>query len=632
MIEKPDRVHGPEKRSREPLGQILLAQGVITPGQLADALSLQRRSGDRIGRILVSLGYVNQLEVARALARQFGLPFRDLLACPPPAEVVRLLDEDSARRFRAVPVAVDGDGVEVAVADPGDEAARNAVAGRLGRPVRWAVTGELDIYRTLERVYRGLYLDRARSDLLLRRPEQSAHETFTLGQLLALLLGLVALFGAVLWLGRPVAVGLMALVTLAYGLISAYRLYLAGRALSSASEIQVTPDELKDLDERTLPEYTVLVPLYRETEVLPALLKALAGLDYPASKLDIKLIFDEDDPETLALARELRPPGHFKFLVVPAGAPRTKPKALNYGLIQATGQYCVIYDAEDIPEPDQLKKAVVAFRKAPPEVVCLQARLNFYNRDQNILTRWFAAEYAQWFDLTLPGLHATGGVIPLGGNSNHFVTQKVRELGAWDPYNVTEDADLGVRLFRSGYRTAMFNSTTYEEANSHPANWVRQRTRWLKGWMQTWLVHMRRPGKLLADLGFGGFLSFQLTIGGTLFIALVNPVLWALTTLWFAENWEVISAIFPGPVFYLAALSLYLGNFLFTYLYALGAALRGYHRVVRYALLAPAYWLLMSVAAWRAVFHLLFKPFHWEKTAHGLHLRGGRSEEVVARV
>ncbi len=609
------------RASRDPLGQILRRDGLITDTQLSDALALQRRSGDRLGRILVGLGYVNQLAVARALAEQFGLPFRDLLAHPPPAEVVRLLDEDSARRFRAVPVAVEGELVEVAVADPGDEAALRAVAARLGRPVRWAVTGELDIYRTLERVYRDIYLDRARSDLLLRRPDQSARETFTRGQLVVALASLALLFVGVLVIPRPWAVGLSAAVTTLYGAIAAYRLYLMGRALTATSEIEVTADELRALDERTLPEYTVLVPLYRETEVLPALLKALAALDYPPSKLDIKLIFDEDDPETVALARELRPPGHFKFLVVPAGLPRTKPKALNYGLIQATGQYCVIYDAEDIPEPDQLKKAVVAFRKAAPEVVCLQARLSFYNRDQNLLTRWFTAEYAQWFDLTLPGLHATGGVIPLGGNSNHFVTEKVRELGAWDPYNVTEDADLGVRLFRAGYRTAMFNSTTYEEANSAPANWVRQRTRWLKGWMQTWLVHMRRPGRLFKELGPRGFLSFQLVIGGTLFIGLANPILWALTTLWFLGRWAAVSELFPGPVFYLAALSLYLGNFLFGYLYALGAALRGYHTVVRYGLLAPAYWLLISLAAWRAAFHLLFRPFHWEKTAHGLHLQ-----------
>jgi cellulose synthase/poly-beta-1,6-N-acetylglucosamine synthase-like glycosyltransferase len=612
-------------RRRDPLGQILLRKGLVTGDQLAAALETQRRSGDRLGRILVSLGYVNQLAVARALAEQFGLPFRDLLADPPPAELVRLLDEDTARRFRAVPVAVEGDLVEVAVADPGDEAGLAAVASRLGRPVRWVVTGELDIYRTLERVYRDVYLDRARSDLLLRHPDQSAHETITKTQLLAALSILAALFAGLLLAGQTVEILAGALVTLVYAALSAYRLYLMWRALSSTSELEVTADELAALNEKTLPEYTVLVPLYRETEVLPALLKALAALDYPASKLDIKLIFDEDDPETLALARQLRPPGHFKFLVVPAGWPRTKPKALNYGLIQATGEYCVIYDAEDIPEPDQLKKAVIAFRKAPRGVVCLQARLSFYNRDQNPLTRWFTAEYAQWFDLTLPGLHATGGVIPLGGNSNHFVTEKVRQLGAWDPYNVTEDADLGVRLARAGYRTAMFNSTTYEEANSELANWVRQRTRWLKGWMQTWLVHMRDPGRLLKELGPWGFFSFQAVIGGTLFVALANPILWALTTIWFVGRWAEIEALFPGPVFYLTVLNLYLGNFLFAYLYALGAALRGYHQVVPYGLLAPVYWFLLSVAAWRAVFHLLFRPFYWEKTVHGLHLQAEKA-------
>jgi cellulose synthase/poly-beta-1,6-N-acetylglucosamine synthase-like glycosyltransferase len=520
-----------------------------------------------------------------------------------------------------VPVAVEGDVVEVAVADPGDEAALAAVAVRLGRPVRWVVTGELDIYRTLERVYRDVYLDRARSDLLLRRPDQSAHETFTGGQLGAALVTLALLFIGLLVAPRPVAVGLSAAVAAVYAALAAHRLYLMVRALTSTSEVEVTAEELRAIDEQTLPEYTILVPLYRETEVLPALLGALAALDYPAAKLDIKLIFDEDDPETLALARRLRPPGHFKFLVVPTGWPRTKPKALNYGLIQATGEYCVIYDAEDIPEPDQLKKAVIAFRKAPPDVVCLQARLSFYNRDQNALTRWFTAEYAQWFDLTLPGLHATGGVIPLGGNSNHFITEKVRELGAWDPYNVTEDADLGVRLARAGYRTAMFNSTTYEEANSDLANWVRQRTRWLKGWMQTWLVHMRDPGPLFKELGPWGFLSFQSVIGGTIFIALANPILWTLTTVWFIGRWAEIEALFPGPAFYLTAVSLYLGNFLFAYLYALGAALRGYHTAVRYGLLAPVYWFLLSVAAWRALFHLFIRPFHWEKTAHGLHLQ-----------
>jgi len=272
QVSRPDGV-----ARRDPLGQILLRKGLVTGDQLAAALETQRRSGDRLGRILVSLGYVNQLAVARALAEQFGLPFRDLLADPPPAELVRLLDEDTARRFRAVPVAVDGDVVEVAVADPWDEAALVAVAARLGRPVRWVVTGELDIYRTLERVYRDVYLDRARSDLLLRRPDQSAHETFTGGQLGAALVTLALLFIGLLVAPRPVTVGLSAAVAAVYAALAAHRLYLMVRALTSTSEVEVTAEELRAIDEQTLPEYTILVPLYRETEVLPALLGALAA-------------------------------------------------------------------------------------------------------------------------------------------------------------------------------------------------------------------------------------------------------------------------------------------------------------------------------------------------------------------
>ncbi len=607
------------ERRPELLGQILCRVGAITEAQLAEALDMQQRSGARLGRILIALGYVNHLTLAQALAVQFGLPFRDLILDPPPDTVVRLLDETVARRLRAIPLAVTPDAVEVAVADPGDAAALDELRRTLGRPLRLVVTSEIDIYRTLERVHRHLYLDLATNDLLLRRPEQSAHETFTLRQLGGMFgLGVALLVGMLVnpWLTATVVVSALSLI---YILVVLYRFLLAVRALGASSEIRVSPEEVQALDEATLPEYTVLVALHREPETLPTLLEAIGRLDYPASKLDVKLIFEESDPETLALAKALRPPRHVQFLVVPAGDPQTKPRALNWGLLQATGHYCAVYDAEDIPEPDQLKKAVVAFRKAPADVVCLQARLDFYNPRQNLLTRWFTAEYAQWFNLTLPGLHAVDGVIPLGGTSNHFITAKLRELGAWDPYNVTEDADLGVRIRRAGYRTAMFNSVTYEEANSALPNWLRQRTRWLKGWMQTWLVHMRHPRRLWRELGLGAFLGFQATVGGTVLVALVNPLLWTLTTLWFLGHWESIATLFPGPVFYLAALGCYVGNVSMAYLFVMGAFLRGHDAVVRTALAAPLYWVLLSVAAWRAVHQLLVRPSYWEKTAHGLH-------------
>jgi cellulose synthase/poly-beta-1,6-N-acetylglucosamine synthase-like glycosyltransferase len=221
------------------------------------------------------------------------------------------------------------------------------------------------------------------------------------------------------------------------------------------------------------------------------------------------------------------------------------------------------------------------------------------------------------FDLLLPGLDVEQVPIPLGGSSNHFVTARLRELGAWDPYNVTEDADLGVRLHKAGMKTSMMDSTTLEEANSDLHNWVRQRSRWCKGYYQTWLVHMRNPLRLLSSLGLKGFLSFNLIIGGA-FIFLLNPVFWALTSVYLLTQAHAIESLFPGFVFYAAASMLFIGNLTFLYMHLAGALQRGYFGLARYALLIPIYWGLMSWAAWKGAVQLVSNPFYWEKTKHGL--------------
>ncbi|HET7567396.1 MAG TPA: glycosyltransferase family 2 protein [Gaiellaceae bacterium] len=332
----------------------------------------------------------------------------------------------------------------------------------------------------------------------------------------------------------------------------------------------------------------------------------------------MKLIVEEDDDETRAVLREQPPPPHFRIVVVPDGQPKTKPKACNHGLIQAEGALVVIYDAEDRPEPDQLKKVVVAFSKAEPRIVCIQCKLNYFNRRQNLLTRWFAAEYSNWFDLLMPGLDAADAPIPLGGTSNHFRREKLVEVGAWDPFNVTEDADLGVRLFKSGYKTAIVDSTTFEEANSQLTNWLRQRSRWVKGYIQTWLVHMRHPVRLRRQLGWRGWFSFQLIVGGTFWGFLLNPFYWTLTTLWLLTEAGWIQQLFPHYIFYAAAAGLFLGNFAFAYLNVAGAVRREYYDLVRPALFSPVYWALMSLGGWKGFLQLFYRPFYWEKTVHGL--------------
>ena len=412
-------------------------------------------------------------------------------------------------------------------------------------------------------------------------------------------------------------------LTTFYFLDLLFGLFLAYRSFSQNPEISVSKKELAAIDEATLPTYTIFCPLYKEWEVLPQFVKAIQGLDYPKDKLQVMLQLEADDTETVAHARAMDLPAYFEIVVVPDAKPKTKPKAMNYGLQFATGDIITIYDAEDAPEKTQLKKVVVAFAKSPKEVVCVQGKLNFYNPYQNLLTRMFTAEYSLWFDLILPGLQSINAPIPLGGTTNNFKREVLQELAGWDAYNVTEDCDLGMRLAKKGYRTAIVDSTTLEEANSGYHNWYRQRSRWIKGYMQTYLVNMRNVPKAIREFGLRNFLLMQLTVGGKVLSMFVNPFLWLITFAYFAARTQVapyIEPFFPPAVLYVGVVSLILGNFFYVYAYMIGLAKRKEFRVMKFVFLVPLYWLFMSVAAWKAFYELLVKPHYWQKTHHGLHL------------
>jgi cellulose synthase/poly-beta-1,6-N-acetylglucosamine synthase-like glycosyltransferase len=379
--------------------------------------------------------------------------------------------------------------------------------------------------------------------------------------------------GTLLWLN--------AAAILFYVTHSLYKFWLLWTSLSRPVARQFTPPELAVIPDHELPAYTILVPLYHEAMVLPRLVEHLSRLDYPPGRLDIQLLMEADDRVTQEACAGLSLPAQFHPVVVPDSQPKTKPKACNYGLYACQSDLLVIYDAEDRPEPDQLRKAVAGFRAQPERVACLQAKLNFYNQRRNLLTRWFTSEYSVWFDLFLPGLTACGWPIPLGGTSNHFRVPVLQELGGWDPYNVTEDCDLGMRLHKRGYLTAMIDSTTWEEANGNLLSWFRQRSRWVKGYLQTWLVHMRHPLQLLREFGPGAFLSFQMTIGGAVACFLLNPIYWLMTLLWFLTHAGTISAIFPAPVYALGTFCLLAANFVFVYVAVIGCLNRGYNDLAK---------------------------------------------------
>jgi cellulose synthase/poly-beta-1,6-N-acetylglucosamine synthase-like glycosyltransferase len=466
---------------------------------------------------------------------------------------------------------------------------------------------------------RARWLDASINGLRRERPELSAASTFVRWQRRAVLgaVGVVVLLAILA--PRLAGTLVVSVCVICYMASVLFRLRLFGLSLKADSSIEVTEDEARAVKDADLPVYTVMVPAYAEPEVVGRLLEAMGGLDYPRDKLDMKLLLEEDDAATVEAVERAGVPSWVDVVLVPAAQPRTKPKALNYGLFAARGEFLTIYDAEDRPDPLQLRRAVVALRRCAPEIACLQAQLAYFNPGQNMITRWFTLEYRMWFTQFLPGLACLGAPVPLGGTSNHFRTAVLRALGGWDPFNVTEDADLGLRLHRLGHRTGVLGSVTYEEANSDFVNWMKQRSRWYKGYLQTWLVHLRHPAESCRQLGWRQFLRFNLFVGGTPLLAVLNPVFWVMTLVWFVAHPGLIESWFPPIVYYPALLCLVVGNFLFLYAVLLTAVEADQEELTLWAALSmPVYWAMMSMAAVKAALQLVTAPSYWEKTTHGL--------------
>ena len=409
-----------------------------------------------------------------------------------------------------------------------------------------------------------------------------------------------------------------ACLTLAYLVAVIYRAYLFTRSSRSNALVVVSDDEALSVPDSDLPFYTILLPAYNEASVINKLIENLAQMNYPASRLEVLLLVEEDDEETLDALHSSMPPEHFKLVVVPPAEPRTKPKALNFGLTLARGDVVAVYDVEDKPDVLQLRRAAVTLARFGPEVGCVQAQLSYRNATQNIITKWFTIEYAMWFSFFLPGLVTLHAPIPLGGTSNHFRRDALRALGGWDPYNVTEDCDLGIRMFREKYQIKVLESVTLEEANSDFVNWVKQRSRWYKGYLQTFLIHLRSPRKLTKEIGLKGDGHLCAFVGSTPILAMLNPLFWLLTLVWFVAHPEFLKEIFPGPVYYVGLLLWAFGNFLLWYLTLLTARHTRSDGLVLAAVLVPLYWVMMSIAALKAMWQLVVTPSFWEKTAHGL--------------
>jgi glycosyltransferase XagB len=460
-------------------------------------------------------------------------------------------------------------------------------------------------------------LDEAVNHLERWRPELSARTGLWAGQRAALTLaslGFVLAIAAAPTTITPVMAGLFALV---FALLLALRLLairhaLVRQPLPAPAAMPPAPDEA------ALPVYTVLIALHDEAAVAPGLVAALVRLDYPPCRLDVIFALETGDLATRNALQGAALPAHMRIVTVPPGLPRTKPRALCYALTFARGEYVVIYDAEDEPDPGQLRAALAIFQAAPADLGCLQARLAIHNGAETWLTAQFAIEYAALFGAIVPALAAAGLPVPLGGTSNHFPRRVLDAAGAWDPYNVTEDADLGIRLARAGWRVEALACDTGEEAPPDWGSWLGQRTRWQKGWLQTYTVHMRDPVRLWCDLGPWRWLWFHIVFGGGLLSAFAHPWFY----LWVAWHW--VAGTLAPPVsgglqalLWWTALATMAAAYLATIILAwmtLPAA--GQRRLRPAALLAPFYWLPVSLAAYCALWQWLRAPHYWAKTPH----------------
>ncbi|MCW2951906.1 MAG: glycosyl transferase, group 2 family protein [Conexibacter sp.] len=613
-----------------PLGEALEYAGLIDRETLVWALARKRETGQRLGAILVNCGLVHRMDLQRVLGAIWGIPFVDLLNAPLDAALARRCDPQQLLAEGWFPLRLDGDRVVVATCEPpsGELIATvretlDLPGDALGAPlqVELRTTTPLDVERAVTRCFEADVVQRSTAELRMRRPEQSAASGLSAAQRGALLALAAAVAGALV-LTRDYAFAVLVLLGEAI-LLGATALRLAASLVPRRAAVAPRQRPAWKRHDRELPVYTVLVPVYREANVIGELLEHLGRLDYPAEKLELIVLLESDDAETIAAARAARPPSTVRLVVVPDAAPRTKPKACNVGLFLARGELLAVYDAEDRPAPGQLRAAVAAFEAAGERTLCVQARLRFWNAPANLLTRLSGLECDHWQGAVLPALERVGVPVPPSGTSIHFRVAALRELGGWDPHNMCGHAAFGVRAPADGYRVGLVDSTTDAEACARVGPWLRQRSRWLKGYLQTALISTRHPVRLVRHVGLGGALGYLAVIAGTPLALLLTPVLWVGVICWYGFGMGDVPFDDPAAFWRVALLGLIVANAMKVAMLGIAAVRDRGWRWMPYALLAPFYSALQSLAAWRALIQLVRNPFLWETTPHALAAKRG---------
>ncbi len=591
---------------------MLVDTGALSAQDQLRTVAMQSRVDARFGDILLAHGMIGKDELYATIARQYGTETADFTRTPPDIRLIEALGLERCLEHGLLPWRRLDGVTQIASARPEQFPDQQAGLEDLFGPVRMVVTSETDLHRAVLDKHPDTLATRAET----RVPDRESCRAWPARGLrrLAALLALLMTAG-LLWAPQTVFLAFAAWATLT--LVAGTALKLAAALMQvcadrrPASPDPATPPPIM----ARLPSVSILVPLYRERAIARRLIDRLDRLDYPRELLDICLVVEADDTVTCDTLEAIRLPAHFRQVVVPHSKLKTKPRALNYALDFCRGTIVGVYDAEDAPAPDQIHRVVRRFHERGTDVACLQGVLDFYNARTNWVSRCFAIEYAAWFRVLLPGLTRLGLVIPLGGTTLFFRRDVLNELGGWDAHNVTEDADLGIRLARHGYRTELIDTVTEEEANCWAWPWIKQRSRWLKGYMVTWAVHMRSPRRLLVDLGAWRFFGVQLLFLGTISQFLLAPILWSFWLVLFGLHHPMLAL---GTPVLITLGTLFLASEL------IGLAINAYAvRGPRHRFLTawtPAmmlYFPLAALAAYKGLAELLTRPFFWDKTEHG---------------
>lgn len=589
------------------VGASLLRAGVVQPDDMINALAHRGREAGTLPGVLRARGLVVERDLLEVEARNWGIRLIDLDRALPDPRLVDAMGAADCLRYGLVPWRRVGDVTVVALSRPEEfRRLRPMLEARLG-----PVAPGLAPARAVEAAVhsrRGPHLANAAENRVAE--SESCRNWPKLHRSPRMLMGLAAI--GVFTVAAPLTTGLalLCVALLSLALIVALKFAALFAALRAPSPGPLPPTDAIQ------PVISIIVALYREGSIAARLVRRLARLDYPEELLDVILAVETGDRVTLdALARAELPPW-MRVIVVPEGQVKTKPRALNHALDYARGAIIGVYDAEDAPDPDQLNRVVERFQRSAPEVACLQGVLDYYNPRTNWLSRCFTVEYAGWFRLILPGIARLGLVVPLGGTTLFFRRNVLEELGGWDAHNVTEDADLGIRLVRHGYRTELIDTVTEEEANCRALPWIKQRSRWIKGYMMTWAVHMRRPGLLWRQLGPRAFLGFQIMFLGTIAQFLLAPLLWSFVLVPFGFDHPLFTLL-PGSAVWGMMAVFTLSETANLMIGMIGLSRTRHGLSLLWVPTLKFYFPLASFAAYKALIELATRPFYWDKTSHG---------------